>query len=208
MRRGSTSRTCAVGGEQVERGRARRRRATAATTPCRRTSRPSASRSHCSRPHGSRADQRARPGPGPRRWAAARGTGRSRRSSRSSVDRWSATENSVSRSTSSPHRSMRTGRVGGGREHVDDRAPHRDLAAVLDLVLAPVAGGDEPLDELGRVELLARAARRAARRPRRAGRAAAPGPAPAPRPPRGARSGVAQAPDASAGGGPWSRRPG
>ena len=76
-------------------------------------------------------------------------------------------------------------RVGGGREHVDDRAPHRDLAAVLDLVLAPVAGAHEPLDQLGRVELVARAARRSARRPRRGGRAAAPAPAPAPRRPAG-----------------------
>src|SRR5205823_9643823 len=30
------------------------------------------------------------------------------------------------------------GRVGGRREHVDDRSADRDLAAVFDLVLAPV----------------------------------------------------------------------
>ena len=34
---------------------------------------------------------------------------------------------------------MRTGMIGGRREHVDDRAAHPDLAAVLDLVLAPIA---------------------------------------------------------------------
>ena len=34
---------------------------------------------------------------------------------------------------------MRTGCVRGGGEHVDDRAPHRHLAPVLDLVLAAVA---------------------------------------------------------------------
>ena len=33
--------------------------------------------------------------------------------------------------------------LGGGREHVDDRTPHRDLAPVLDLVLAPIAEADE-----------------------------------------------------------------
>ena len=73
------------------------------------------------------------------------------------MERWSLTENSVSRSTSSPHRSMRTGRVGGGREHVDDRAAHGDLAAVLDL--ATRAGSR----------------RRRAGRPARRGRAARPG---------------------------------
>ena len=46
--------------------------------------------------------------------------------------------------------------VGGRREDVDDRAAHRDLAAVLDLVLAAVAGGDEPRDELVAVDLVAR----------------------------------------------------
>ena len=50
-----------------------------------------------------------RPGPAPRRWAAARGPGRSCTSSRSAIERWSLTQNSVRRSTSSPHRSMRTG---------------------------------------------------------------------------------------------------
>ena len=46
--------------------------------------------------------------------------------------------------------------VGGRRVHVDDRAAHRDLAARLDLVLAPVADRDEPLDELVAVDLRAR----------------------------------------------------
>ena len=103
--------------------------------------RPSARRSHCSRPHGSAADERARPARAPRRWAAARGTGRSRPRPGRSVERWSATENSVSRSTSSPHRSMRTGTsaVDGNTSTIEPA--HGDLAAVLDLVLAAVAGG-------------------------------------------------------------------
>ena len=46
--------------------------------------------------------------------------------------------------------------VGGGRVHVDDRAAHRELAARFDLVLAPVAHRDEPLDELVAVEARAR----------------------------------------------------
>ena len=130
------------------------RRATAARTPCRRRSGP-------------------RPGAptarGPTAAAATRASARARTSSvgsssrhgkistsaRSTVERWSATENSVRRSTSSPHRSMRTGASAVRREHVDDRAAHRDLAAVLDLVLAAVADAHEPLDELGRVDLVA-----------------------------------------------------
>ena len=47
------------------------------------------------------------------------------------------------------------GPVGGGREDVDDRAAHRHLAAVLDLLLAAVAGADELGDELVAVALLA-----------------------------------------------------
>ena len=45
--------------------------------------------------------------------------------------------------------------VGGRGIHVDDRAAHRDLAARLDLVLAPVADRDEPRDELVAVDLRA-----------------------------------------------------
>ena len=45
--------------------------------------------------------------------------------------------------------------IGGGGIDVDDRAPHRDLAARLDLVLAPVADRDEPGDELVAVDLRA-----------------------------------------------------
>ena len=58
--------------------------------------------------------------------------------------RWSLTENSVSRSTSSPHRSMRIGASAVRREHVDDRAAAGDLAAVLDQLLAAVADVHEP----------------------------------------------------------------
>ena len=46
--------------------------------------------------------------------------------------------------------------VVGRRVHVDDRPPHRDLAARLHLVLAPVATGDQPGDELVAVDLVAR----------------------------------------------------
>ena len=38
--------------------------------------------------------------------------------------------------------------VGGGREDVDDAAPHGQLAAVLDDRLAPVAHGHQPADQL------------------------------------------------------------
>ena len=42
--------------------------------------------------------------------------------------------------------------VGGGGEHVDDAAPHSQLAAVLDLVLAPISGLHQPGDRLPGVE--------------------------------------------------------
>ena len=114
--------------------------------------RPSASRSHCSRPHGSSGDQPLGPAAGPRRWAAARGTGRSRPRSRSTVDALVG-DGELGEAVDLVAPQVDAHRhVGGRREHVDDRAPHRDLAAVLDLVLAPVAGGDELLDELGRVD--------------------------------------------------------
>ena len=45
--------------------------------------------------------------------------------------------------------------VVGRRVDVDDRAAHRDLAPRLHLVLAPVAAGDEPRDELVAVDLVA-----------------------------------------------------
>ena len=84
--------------------------------------RPSARRSHCSRPHGSVATR-----------ASARaftsGVGSSSRHGKTStpatgsVARWSLTENSVSRSTSSPQRSMRTGTsaVDGKTSTIDPR---------------------------------------------------------------------------------------
>ena len=46
--------------------------------------------------------------------------------------------------------------IRGGRVDVDDRAAHRELAARFDLVLAPVAHRDEPLDELVAIEARAR----------------------------------------------------
>ena len=45
--------------------------------------------------------------------------------------------------------------VVGRRVHVDDRAPHRDLAARLHLVLTPVAAGDQPGDQLVAVDVVA-----------------------------------------------------
>ena len=44
------------------------------------------------------------------------------------------------------------GAVGGGREHVDDGAADRDLAAVLDHLLAAVAGRHQLVDELVSVD--------------------------------------------------------
>ena len=96
----------------------------------------------------------------PRRSASSSRTGKIHASSTSPVERWSATENCDSRSTSSPHRSMRTGWSAVDGIHVDDRAAHRDLAARLHLVLAPVAHRDELLDELVAVELRAGPRRR------------------------------------------------
>ena len=43
--------------------------------------------------------------------------------------------------------------VGGRREHVDDRAPYRQLAPVLDHLLAPVPGGHEVADQVVAVDL-------------------------------------------------------
>ena len=48
------------------------------------------------------------------------------------------------------------GMVVGRRVHVDDRPPHRDLAARLHLVLASVAAGHQPGDEVVAVDLVAR----------------------------------------------------
>ena len=55
------------------------------------------------------ADQPAGPLGGPPRSGSSSRQPNSSTSARSSVERWSPTENSVSRSTSSPHRSIRTG---------------------------------------------------------------------------------------------------
>ena len=45
--------------------------------------------------------------------------------------------------------------LGGRGKHIDDRAAHGKLAAVLDLVLAPVAHGHQIGGELGLVDLVA-----------------------------------------------------
>ena len=47
------------------------------------------------------------------------------------------------------------GPVGRRREHVDDRAAHGQLAAVLDHLLAPVAGGHQVADQVVAVDLQA-----------------------------------------------------
>ena len=101
--------------------------------------RPSASRSHCSRPHGS---------------APTRAAARARTSSVGSSSRHGKDLDlgEVGRRALVVHGELGEAvdlvapqvdahrHVGGRREHVDDRAADRDLAAVLDLVLAPVAG--------------------------------------------------------------------
>ena len=75
------------------------------------------------------------------------------------------------------------GVVVGRRVHVDDRAPHRDLAARLDLVLAPVAHRRRAAPRARRGRPGRPAAPRPARPLRRADRGAAPARAPArPRP--------------------------
>ncbi len=70
--------------------------------------RPSARRSHCSRPHGSEVISAAA-----RSRTSSVGTSsrapKMQVSARSSFERWSATSKAVNRSTSSPHRSIRTG---------------------------------------------------------------------------------------------------
>ena len=145
---------------------------------------PSASRSHCSRPHG---------------WVCSSSRARARTSSVGSSSRTGKIHDSrdLGRRTLVGDREVREPidlvapqvdahrMVGGGGIHVDDRAAHRDLAPRLDLVLAPVADRDEPRDELVAVDLRTPCARRRARRPRRAGRGAARARAPARRSPRG-----------------------
>ena len=113
--------------------------------------RPSLSRSHCSRPHGSSPTSsaaRARTSS----VASSSRPGKISTSSRSTVERWSLTENSLSRSTSSPHRSMRTGAsaVDGNTSTIEPR--HGHLAPVLDQVLAAVAHADELGDEVVGIE--------------------------------------------------------
>ena len=120
------------------------------------------------------------------------------------VDRSSAgrsTENSVSRSTSSPHRSMRTGDVGGRREHVDDRAraprprrgarpgPRGGSRPATRSATSSVGSSWSPVADDERLDVA-----------RRGARAAAPAPAPARRRPRargdlGPSRIAAQAPD-------------
>ena len=115
---------------------------------------PSASFSHTSRPHGSRCDQLGRPGPdlvGGQQLAAGEDLylGDVHRGPLVGHGELGQAVDLVAPQVDAH------GHVGGGGEHVDDRAPHGHLAPVLDLVLPPVAGRDQSLDELGGVDLVA-----------------------------------------------------
>ena len=116
---------------------------------------PSASRSHCSRPHGSAAIEPLGP--------LAHLVGGQQLAAREHVDLVEVVGGALvaDRELGEPVDLVAPQvdadrAVGGGREHVDDRAADRDLAAVLDLFLAPVAGADEPGHEVVAVPLLAR----------------------------------------------------
>ena len=115
---------------------------------------PSAIRANCSRANGA---VRGEPG-----GAARRRLGESELPAAEDLDlvevahlRWSATSKSVSRSTASPKAVDAHSVVARRGEQVDDPAAHRELAAVLDLVLPPVAGRDEIGDEPDGVDLAA-----------------------------------------------------
>ena len=99
---------------------------------------PSARRCHCSRPHGwdaTRRSARSRTS-GP---AAAPGTG-NQRPGRSSAVRALVGHRELAQPLDLVAPQVDAHRdVGGGGEDVDDRAAHRELAPVLDLVLAPIA---------------------------------------------------------------------
>ena len=84
-------------------------------------------------------------------------------------------------------------RVGRRREHVDDGTAHRDLAAVLDLILAAIAEPHELLDELGGVDHVAGADDDGFDARPRADRGAAPARAPRRRSPRALAPGRAAA---------------
>ena len=116
---------------------------------------PSASRSHCSRPHGCSATRRPARGAhlvGGQQLAAREDLACVEVDGRALVgDRELGEPVDLVAPQVDAH-----GTVGGRREHVDDRASHGDLAAVLDLVLAPVAGVHQRGDELVAVAPLAR----------------------------------------------------
>ena len=59
---------------------------------------------------------------------------------------------------------MRIGRIGGGREDVDDRAAPGDLAAVLDQLFAPVAEPDQRVEQRIGIDDVVRSRRGSARR--------------------------------------------
>ena len=115
---------------------------------------PSASRSHCSRPHGCSRDQRG--------GALAHLVGGEQLAGREDArlgdvvgralvgDRERREAVDLVAPEVDAHRM-----VVGRRVHVDDRAPHRDLAARLHLVLAPVPAGDQPGHQLVAVDVVA-----------------------------------------------------
>ncbi len=107
IRRGSTSTTLAVPGRMsVISSSPSVSHGSQLSIPS--NSAPSARRSHCSRPHGCSATSLLALARTSSSGTSSR-AGKISTSSRSAVLRWSLTLNVVSRSTSSPHRSMRTG---------------------------------------------------------------------------------------------------
>ena len=157
-----------VGGEQVGEEDVLGRQPRAATTPCRRRTGPRPAAPTTSRPHGSR-------------WTSSAARARTSSRGQQLAAREDLHLGDVDRGPLVGHGELGQAvdlvapqvdahrHVGGGGEHVDDRAPHGHLAPVLDLVLAAVAGRDQPLDELGGVDLRRRGRRRSARPPQRAG---------------------------------------
>ena len=134
--------------EQVGAGAPRRRPATAATTPCRRTARRRRCGSHWWRPHGALGHQAGGPLAHGARRRPAPGSRTARPTARSSVERWSADVEPGQPVDLVAPQVDADRLVGGRREHVDDAAPHGQLAAVLDQRLAPVAQGHQLADQL------------------------------------------------------------
>ena len=135
--RGSTSSTLARSRQDVGEQASRRRPATAASSPSRRTARPRRGAPTARGPmaRGRRGGGRAR---GRRRSAISSRAGKISASARSAVDRWSLTPKRRQPVDLVAPQVDAHGGVGRGREDVDDGAAPGELAAVLDEVLAAV----------------------------------------------------------------------